>query len=67
MTANREITDLEVNDLKHVKSENGYHLFKGDAKCSTPGNRGYVVRVVPYHEDVRVPSETELVAWEPVD
>jgi starch phosphorylase len=62
--SNRELHDITVADLELVTSEGGKYVYEGEAKCDEPGHRGFVVRVVPWHEDVRVPSELPLVQWE---
>jgi starch phosphorylase len=67
VSANRELTDLEVHDLELREEADGAYTFVGTAQSRGTGHGGYVVRVVPFHEDVRVPSEIELVAWEPVE
>lgn len=62
---NRELHDLELHDLEFVKSEHGHHSFKATISCAQPGHMGYVVRVVPHHDHVRVASELALVCWQP--
>lgn len=62
--ANRELHDVRIVDLDHVGAEGGAHVFKGRLACKSPGHRGYIVRVVPQHEDIRVPTELPLVTWE---
>jgi len=62
--ANRELQRVELFDLERVGEERGASVFEGDLVCDAPGHRGYVVRVVPHHPDIRVPTELPLVAWE---
>ncbi|MBX7132521.1 MAG: alpha-glucan family phosphorylase [Fimbriimonadaceae bacterium] len=64
--ANRELQHVELVDLKHVGQEGDQSVFEGHLKCDEPGHRGYVVRVIPNHHDVRVRTELPLVAWEKV-
>ncbi|MCU0315884.1 MAG: alpha-glucan family phosphorylase [Fimbriimonadaceae bacterium] len=66
VSSNRELTEIEVHDLDLQSSDGSKHIFRGVATCEAPGHRGYVVRVVPFHEDVRIPTELSLAAWEPV-
>lgn len=64
VTSNRELTDLNLVDLEHVAEQGLVHVFKGQAHCDFPGSKGYVVRVVPHHVDVNIPTELAVVAWE---
>jgi starch phosphorylase len=61
---NRELLDAVPFDLVYKESEDGAAVFKGTVASSSPGNRGYTVRVMPDHPDVNVPSEMGLVRWE---
>jgi starch phosphorylase len=65
VTSNRELIDVEIHDLAPAGEHGLVHIFKGTATCRQPGHRGYIVRVVPQHRDIRVPTEISLVAWEP--
>jgi starch phosphorylase len=62
--SNRELTHIDLTDLDLVKQSDHEAEFKGTVKCMSAGHRGYIVRVVPYNEDVRVPTEIPLVTWE---
>ncbi|MBS1712016.1 MAG: alpha-glucan family phosphorylase [Armatimonadetes bacterium] len=62
--SNRELTEITVVDLEPAGSQGLVQVFKGRAGCLHPGAKGYLVRVVPANEDVNVPSELSLVAWE---
>ncbi len=64
VSANRELVHKEVYDLELVGKSNGCYVFEGQLQCTVSGHRGYVVRVVPRHENVRVPSELPIVCWE---
>lgn len=66
VSTNRELNDLDLTDMVLKSSEGSKHTFEGRAKATKAGHRGYIVRVVPKHEDVKVPSEIALVAWEDV-
>ncbi|HVL38162.1 MAG TPA: alpha-glucan family phosphorylase [Fimbriimonadaceae bacterium] len=61
---NRDLLNVEVHDLRLTGQDQGAHVFEGSFSCDRPGHRGYTVRVVPRHEDVHIPSEINLVAWE---
>jgi glycogen phosphorylase len=47
-----------------VGQEDGYYLYRGAIPARTSGLHGYAVRVLPRHEDVLVPNELPLIAWE---
>jgi glycogen phosphorylase len=65
VTSNRELIDLNLAELEHVDSHGLVHVYRGKAIGEHAGAKGYIVRVVPFNEDVNVPSELSLVAWEP--
>ena len=44
--------------------EGEVHIFVGAVPCRASGLQGYSVRVLPHHEDVLVPNELPLIAWE---
>ncbi len=50
--------------LDWVSCDNGEHLYQGEVSCKTSGLHGYSVRVLPCHEDVLIPNELALIAWE---
>jgi len=50
--------------LYWVAAENGEHLYRGTVPSRASGLHGYAVRVLPCHEDVLVPHELPLIAWE---
>jgi len=64
VTSNRELTDLDVVDLDFVEAHGLVSVYKGKARTEFAGAKGYVVRVVPFNEDVNVPSELSLAVWE---
>ncbi len=45
----------------------GDYVYKGAVPASASGMHGYAVRVLPRHEDVLVPNELPLIAWEETD
>ena len=51
--------------LEWVSGDHGEHLYRRHA-CSreASGLHGYAVRVLPRHDDVLVPNEVPLIAWE---
>ncbi|MCW5937985.1 MAG: alpha-glucan family phosphorylase [Fimbriimonadaceae bacterium] len=65
VSTNRELSNLEISDLEPAGKEGQAHVFEGQVATTDPGHRGYVVRVVPYHEDLDVAAEVGLVAYEP--
>lgn len=64
VSQNRELANLELNNLDLVESNGTTHTFEGIVRCATPGHRGYVVRIVPNHEDVVVAAELPIVVYE---
>lgn len=59
---NRELLDTEVFDM----TDKGNGVFEVTLPCRQPGHHGYVCRVVPFHEDVRVATELPVVCWQNV-
>lgn len=47
--------------------EDGEHIYRGMAGVRTPGQYGYYIRVLPYHEDVLIPNELSLITREEQD
>lgn len=64
VSQNRELANLELNNLDLVESKGSLHTFEGIVRCATPGHRGYVVRIVPDHDDVVVAAELPIVVYE---
>jgi starch phosphorylase len=50
--------------LDWVSCDNGEHYYVGMVPSRTSGLHGYAVRVLPCHDDVLVPNELPLIAWE---
>jgi starch phosphorylase len=61
---NRELMHTRVTDLLRISGEGSRHVFGGAIGCDFPGHQGYTVRLVPYHPDVLIPNELQLVTWE---
>ena len=40
------------------------HIFRGAVPGRASGLHGYAVRVLPHHDDVLIPNELPLIAWE---
>jgi starch phosphorylase len=51
-------------ELQWVSGEHGEHLYRGTVLTRTSGMHGYSVRVMPRHDDILVPNEVPLIAWE---
>ncbi|MBS1721633.1 MAG: alpha-glucan family phosphorylase [Armatimonadetes bacterium] len=60
----RELSNLDLTNLELESSNGQEHTFTGTVKCVSPGHRGYIVRVVPDHEDVVVEAELPIVVYE---
>jgi starch phosphorylase len=50
--------------LELVGQEGGRYLYRGAVPARASGLHGYAVRALPRHEDVLVPNELPLIAWE---
>jgi glycogen phosphorylase len=61
---NRELSNTSVVDLALDSQDGGDYVYKGVIQASMAGYQGYTVRIIPRHEDVAVPNELSLVAWE---
>lgn len=61
---NRELQNVEIVTLEKTGQEGKGTIFEGEIGCDRAGHRGYVVRVVPSHENVRVATELPVVCWE---
>ena len=61
---NRELTNTHVTVLATSGKDGERYVYDGSVKCDIPGHQGYTVRVVPFHSDISVPSELNLIAWE---
>jgi starch phosphorylase len=64
VSAARELVDVEVHDLRLVTKQGSTHNFEVELRCDVAGHRGYILRVVPHHQDVRVASELAMVCWQ---
>ena len=60
----RELSDLEKFPLEPLEGDDNCFAFVGTIPCVATGHRGYSVRVLPFHPDINVPGELNLVAWE---
>ncbi len=58
------LSDGRGIDLKWVAVEGGEHLYQGGVPSRASGLHGYSIRILPQHEDVLVPNELPLIAWE---
>ena len=50
--------------LELIGQEEGRYVYRGAVPTRASGLHGYAVRVLPRHEDVLVPNELPLIAWE---
>ncbi len=50
--------------LELAGRSDGKYVYRGAVPARTSGLHGYAVRVLPRHEDVLVPNELPLIAWE---
>ena len=61
---NREISHCRLSPFAASGSEGELTKMTATVSCDQPGHQGYTVRIVPYHSDINVASELNLVAWE---
>ena len=61
---NRELTNSKSTFLSASGKDGERFVYEGTVACDTPGHQGYTVRVVPFHTDINVPSELNLISWE---
>ncbi len=61
---NRDLVNIEISPMILKEKQENSYIFSGTVKCATPGHRGFVVRVVPNHEDVVVAAELPIVTYE---
>jgi glycogen phosphorylase len=64
MGADENLAEGECVPLEWVSAEGDVQVYRGSVPCSTSGKHGYAVRVLPQHEDVLIPNEMALIAWE---
>ncbi len=50
--------------LTWAECEHGEHVYRGMVAGRTSGTHGYTVRVLPRNDDVLIPNELPLIAWE---
>lgn len=62
--ANREMHDLDLIDMELTSSEGTSHTYTAVLKCEQSGHRGYVARVVPHNESIKVAAELPLAVWQ---
>ena len=39
-------------------------VYAGQVSCDQPGHQGYTIRVIPFHSNVSIPAELNLVRWQ---
>jgi starch phosphorylase len=61
--SNRELTNTSVIDLSFGEKDGEDFVYAGQLKCDQPGHQGYTVRIIPFHPNVSVPAELNLVHW----
>ncbi len=60
---NRDLTQTRVENLSFIEEADGKFVFRGEAQADILGHQGYTIRVVPFHADIMVPHELQLVTW----
>ncbi|MHB8868164.1 MAG: alpha-glucan family phosphorylase [Thermoleophilia bacterium] len=64
LDADGTLAEGDAVPLTWVSQEGDLHLYRGVIVSETSGMKGYSVRVLPRHEDVLIPNELQLIAWE---
>jgi len=63
LNENGMIVDSSSSDMKVTGSIGSEYQYEGQLECAESGSRGFSVRVIPYHPDVRVPFENPWLVW----
>jgi starch phosphorylase len=50
--------------LEWLGAKDGEHHYRGTVPTRTSGLHGYSIRVLPHHDDLLIPNELPLIAWE---
>jgi starch phosphorylase len=66
LAADGSIKEGKGVDLHWQSFENGEHLYVGEVPARASGLHAFSVRILPEHEDVLIPNELPLVAWEEI-
>ena len=61
---NRELTNTSVIDLAFGEKDGEEFIYAGQVSCNQPGHQGYTIRVIPFHPNVSIPAELNLVRWQ---
>ncbi len=61
---NRELTNTSVIDLAFGEKDGEEFVYAGQVSCDQPGHQGYTIRVIPFHSNVSIPAELNLVRWQ---
>ena len=62
--ADDSIAEGESIPLQWVGAEGDLQIYQGHVPCPTSGMHGYSVRLLPQQQDVLIPQELALIAWE---
>ncbi|MFP4056049.1 MAG: alpha-glucan family phosphorylase [Candidatus Brocadiia bacterium] len=64
LNANREITDPQVLPMECGSDDgDGVWTYSGAIPCRRAGRHGFVLRIVPRHDDLASPHDTGLIFW----
>lgn len=58
-----ELISTAYEDLKFIKSENGFCYYEGQYKCPDNGKQGFTIRVLPRHELMANFAEMYMCCW----
>jgi starch phosphorylase len=61
--ADGTLTGVKVEPLQPAEAGDGGQAFSGSFLCTSSGEYGFAVRVVPAHDDLLSWTDTGLVAW----
>jgi len=61
----REIIRAKTVILQHIKtSGDSKHIYEGSVSCTTSGQHGFTVRILPKHAGMVCPYELGLILWQ---
>lgn len=58
-----EIEQGEAIDMEPISMEDGLYTYRATIRCTTSGNQGVSVRVVPYHPYLHTSFQPGLITW----
>ncbi|RMF35930.1 MAG: alpha-glucan family phosphorylase, partial [Chloroflexi bacterium] len=60
-----KVATLALEAGRPQPDDEGWYTFIGTVSCTSSGQHGYALRVLPHHEDLVTPYEPGLIVWSP--